>query len=395
MSLGPLIGHDDTRAALARAVRAGELPGSLLIHGPRGVGKQRLALWLAQMLVCERPTDSGPCDACTACRHALRLEHPDVHWFFPLPRPKGASGDRLPQALEDARAEALAERRAAPWSSASSGEPVGYYVATIQTVRRQATTRPAMGARQVFIVGDAELLVPQESSPEAANALLKLLEEPPPATVFLLTASDPEALLPTIRSRLLAVRLRAMPESAVVDYLVRERGLAQGEAALAARLGQGAIGRALAFRAAPGEEGPLAELRLRARDLLAGAAAPDAARRYGAALATAPAAARGSFSDLLDLLALWLRDLAATAAGTPELVVNRDGVEFLEKIAARAPNAAAGAAEAVRVVEEALELAQGNVNPQLVLASTLRRIHEALAGTPAGAEPALAGGRSR
>src|SRR5690606_28227706 len=141
---------------------------------------QRLALWFAQRALCSRPGDVEPCGTCTACRLALRLEHPDLHWFFSLPRPKASGGaEKVGEALEEARAAELADRRQQPLRPTYSAEPTGLYLGHVQIIRRLATVRPSMGQRAVFIIGDAELLVPQEASQEAANALLKLLEEPP------------------------------------------------------------------------------------------------------------------------------------------------------------------------------------------------------------------------
>ncbi|MGH7481300.1 MAG: ATP-binding protein, partial [Longimicrobiales bacterium] len=274
MSLAPVCGHEEVRASLARAVREDRLPGSILLYGPTGSGRQRVGLWLGQLLLCER-TDPEPCGECLGCRLVLRLEHPDLHWFFPLARPRGGmAGERLIEALEDARAEALDARRSDPLQPFGQSEAVGLYLAQVHAIRRLASTRPAMAARQVFLIGDAELLVPQESSPEAANALLKLLEEPPDSTVFVLTASDPEMLLPTVRSRLLPVRLRALPEDRVAAYLTEQRGASGQEVRRAARLGQGTIGRALGFLPVDGEAGPLEEVRQQGRALLIAAADP-------------------------------------------------------------------------------------------------------------------------
>ncbi|HEX7117403.1 MAG TPA: hypothetical protein VF212_01360 [Longimicrobiales bacterium] len=379
-TLPPLHGHDAARAALYDAVRSGELPGSLLVHGPAGVGKQRLGLWLAQLLLCRTPAEDGPCNACQDCRLAVRLEHPDIHWFFPLPRPKGVSGpDRLADALEDARAAELDARRADPLRTAAPGEPVGLFLAQIQTLRRLAQQRPAMGRHKVFLVGGAESLVPQESSPEAANALLKVLEEPPPDTTIVLTASDPGALLDTIRSRLLPVRLRPLPHDAVADFLIRYREADAEAAHAAARLAEGSIGRALAFLPVDGQPGPLEEIRQKARSLVA-AAAGSPIRRLAAAHQLPPAGARGTFVDTLDFLALWLRDLAAVAADAEDVVVNTDALDFLRDLARRLPTAGAAAPDAIRAVDEARALAHGNINPQLILAHLLATLHRTLAG---------------
>lgn len=381
MSLATVIGHANERDALAGAVAAGQLPNSLLFHGPPGIGKQRMALWLAQLLLCTRRGPQGPCGTCQPCRLALRLEHPDLHWYFPLTRPKASGGaDRLGEALEEARAAELAARRAEPLRPTVPDGLAGIYLAHVHVLLRAAAVRPAMGDRKVFIIGDAEALVPQEASPEAANALLKLLEEPSPDTTIILTAADPDVLLPTIRSRMLPVRLRALPDHEVRTFLVEAAGADAEEAARAARIAQGSIGRALAFLPVRGAPGPLDEIRLAARDLLHAALQPDGAARFAAALAASPAGARGVFSDTLEFLTTWLRDLAAAGAGADEVLFNADSAEWLRAHADRFPAAVAGVPLALRDVEATIQLTQLNINPQLALGALLRQIHRRLSG---------------
>ncbi|MBI4544632.1 MAG: AAA family ATPase [Gemmatimonadetes bacterium] len=379
--LPPVQGHAAVRAALGRAVRHRDLPGSLLFHGPPGVGKQRTALWLAQLLACADTRALEPCGTCHPCRLALGLTHPDVHWFFPLPRPRhGGSIEKLAETLEEARATELAARRADPLRATAPGEPVGLFFAQVRTIRRMATARPVLG-RKVFVIGEAELLVPQEASQEAANALLKLLEEPPRDTSFVLTSADPDALLPTIRSRLLPVRFRPVAYEDVTRFLIEQRGVAAERAALVARLAQGSIGRALGFLPAEdGEPGPLEALRIQARQLLEAALAASPLPRLSAAHSTPASRARGAFGDLLDALALWVRDLAATAAQAEGQVVNADAQTLLRELAARLHRPpAAGAPAALRAIDAARYLGRLNVNPQLTLAWLLRSLHQQLA----------------
>ena len=170
VSLHPVFGHEDLQASLSRAFATGSLPASLLIHGPRGIGKQRLALWLGQLLLCAESGPEGPCGHCKVCRMAMNLEHPDLHWYFPLAKPRGVRPGKLAEALEKARYDSLTERRERPLQAASAAtEPTGLYLAVAQTLRSHAHRCPAVGLRQVFVIGDAETLVPQESSQEAAN----------------------------------------------------------------------------------------------------------------------------------------------------------------------------------------------------------------------------------
>lgn len=378
-TLPEICGHEEVRASLARAARKGSLASSILLHGRPGIGRQRLGLWLAQLLHCTSPHTDGPCNQCQHCRFSLRLEHPDVHWFFPLPRPRGTlTPEKLAEALEDARMAALAERREDPLRPQVPGEPLGLYLAQVHTIRKLAGASPAMAARKVFLIGNAELLVPQEGSTEAANAVLKLLEEPPADTTVILTAAQPDALPTTVRSRLLAIRLRPLPDQRIADFLRQHCAAAQPDVDRAARLAQGTIGRALAFLATGAQTPPLEHVRAQARALLEAAASTSATGRFSAALALSPTGARGTFRDVLEFLALWLRDLAAIAAGDEEHVVNDDARAFLADLARRLPAAAAGVPDAIKAVYDAHALAATNVNPQLTTSRLLRSIHSAL-----------------
>jgi DNA polymerase-3 subunit delta' len=311
----------------------------------------------------------------------LRLEHPDVHWFFPLPRPKVSGGsDKLAEALEDARAAELEARRSDPYYLSDPGEIMGIYLAHAQVIRRLAASRPAMAARKIFVIGDAELLVPQEASPEAANALLKLFEEPPPDTTLIVTAADPEALLPTVRSRLRAIRVMPLSEAEVTEFLTDERGLDAERARLVARLSAGSIGRALGFVGQDVQAGPLETARTRARALLEAACLPSPVERYAAALGLPPAGARGEYATTLDFLVLWLRDLAAATSGAMDAVVNLDATLWLGERARALPRPDA-VLDAIALTEDALRLTQFNINPQLGLAHLLHELSRTL-GVP-------------
>jgi len=134
--LVPLFGHDALRRRLADSAARSALPASLLIEGRRGIGKQRLALWLGQLLLC---TGEGqrPCGKCASCRYSAELVHPDLRWFFP--RPRLSSADPIAQEILDDQAEAVRARVAEfglyPPPTGSDAHPVlddapGRYVHT-------------------------------------------------------------------------------------------------------------------------------------------------------------------------------------------------------------------------------------------------------------------------
>src|SRR2546427_2788237 len=338
MPIPPLYGHEGIRNRLVGAIASGRLPQSLLLEGPRGVGKQRLALWLAQALVCE-DRDRGKGEGCGACQHCklvLSLSHPDVHWFVPVElSKKGADADKQVELVAEALGDELAARRERPLYEPPSGL-ASHNIGSVRLLLRRLALTPALARRKVFILGDAERLVPQTGADAAANALLKALEEPPADTVFVLTATEPEALLPTILSRVVRVRVARLPDSIVAVFAQRELGLkSQRDVAQRVAAAEGRLGRLLATEDRAAGAAAAAE-RFRA------AVQGDPVGRYAFALGQQPFQARGGFTDMLDGLLAQLRDEARAGRDTEKVV------------------------EAIAQVLEARGLAQGNVNPQLV-----------------------------
>ena len=364
---------------MARAHAADSLPESMLVYGPQGVGKQRVALWIGQLLLCTVPGPEGPCGECKSCRLAVSLHHPDLHWYFPLPRPKGSkTPEKLAAALEEARMDTLAERREEPFqASVPATEPVGLYLAIARSLRSRAQKKPSMGPRQVFVIAQAESLVPQEASQEAGNALLKLLEEPPEGTTLILTSSAPGQVLTTIRSRTVPLHVPPLSRETVLRLLSDVVGTPKDQAEQAAALARGSIGRALGFLPEGDEPGPLEEVRRKAFTLLRAALSPSPAEGLGAAIGFPPARARGLLG-LFAFLQEALRDLAAVAYGAQHAVVNVDTVDFLEKAVRDYDIRPLAAARAVDLVEEASQMAAGNVNPQLIVAGLMMDLRRAL-----------------
>jgi DNA polymerase-3 subunit delta' len=222
---------------------------------------------------------------------------------------------------------------------------------------------PAMGRKKVFLVAEADRLVPQEASPEAANALLKLLEEPPADSQFILTVVDPNRLLATVRSRVVPLRLGRLEDGLVERFLSEHAGLAGAELKNRVSRAGGSIGRALAA----GEESSKA---MRAAEELLRAVLSGPGGRAERALKQGAFAARGDFTAMLDALAETLADGARHAAGKP----TRGQVPE----ALRSPRTVESLVAAQSRVLAARETAQGNVNPQLLLAVLAEDLAEVL-----------------
>lgn len=356
MPLLTLHGHTALRARFDAAIRRDALPGSLLLHGPRGVGKQRLALWLAQRLICDGP-EPRPCGECQECRYALAGTHPDIHWYFP--RPKLKDGDASPEEIERDMREAAAERLK---TGAYPPPPpdAAILIATVRAMVHSAALAPALARRKVYVVGEAERMVVREGAEEAAAAFLKLLEEPSARTNIILTTSEPGGLIPTIRSRLVAVRvpsLGAADVDAVLGEPAMQRAVADagGPTNLAEqrRIAGGAPGSLLA-----GAE--WAEALARAGRILDAASGGDRREQMKTALLQGSNKARGAFSTALDALTSLLHDRVKTAT--------ERGQE----------HAAAAIARALDDVELAKERASGNVSPQLITSELMRQLEGAL-----------------
>jgi len=384
MTLHPHWGHESLLQVLARACSGESLPGALLIHGPKGVGKQHLSLWLGRLLLCEAPGPVGPCEGCHSCHLAGKLEHPDLHWYFPLPRPKKASTpEKLAQALEEARAEVLEQLRANPLRITSDNEPRSLYLAAARSLRKKAQRRPSMGPRQVFIISEAEFLAPQDSSSEAANALLKVLEEPPSGTTLILTSAEPGRLLPTIRSRTTQFHLPPLSKAEVEEFLVSEAEVERGEASRVAALSRGAIGRALGFLGDGDGPGPLEQTRRQALGLLSAALHSGPERAIETAMSFKPVGARG-LRDLFNFLEECLGELVRAATGLPPEAGSSEEDQFYQAVVERWGIRASSVPAALSRVDEARALAAGNVNPQLLIFGLLHDLRKELTGQTQG-----------
>ena len=346
MPLPPLIGHEGVKTRLAGAHTSGRLPQAMLFAGPKGVGKQRLALWLAQLIHCEATGGGGggprqePCGECRSCRLVLSVQHPDVHWFVPIElskRSTGGDADKQVDLAADALADEMAVRREQPLYPPVAGL-ASHPIASVRLLLRRLALTPAMGQRKVFIVGDAERLIPQIGTEVAANALLKALEEPPADSVIIITAADPNALLPTILSRVVLVRVARIADSAVTAFAQQMLEIeSKEELDQRVTAAEGCIGKLFATDAPRFGTAQLAARFTEAPLVFA--------------LGQVPFQARGGFTDMLDALADRLRDEAKRGGETDKLV------------------------EAIALVMDARDVAQGNVNPQLLAAVLAEDLH--------------------
>lgn len=340
MTFREIVGHRRLVGLLARAIEGGSLPPSLIFAGPGGVGKRQVALAVAQAVNCLNPvTDAATglrdaCGACLACGKIVRGQHPDV---IRVSRPEDKS-------------EIIIEQ--------------------VREVVRQIGYRPFEGRQRVVVIDRAEDL-----NGPSQNALLKVLEEPPPRNIFMLVTATPAELLDTVRSRCCQLRFAPLAPGDIAAALVARHGYSERDGRAAAAMASGSLGRAL--ESATGE---VAEARAVAAAILMEAARADDPRSrlaVGAALLQAggkkgkdgkgQGVERGALTVRLRTLSSLLRDVTIlTTRASEQALVNLDLRGELEPLARHYDRDRLGRAfSAVGRALAALE--RNNASPKIVV----------------------------
>ncbi len=297
MPFSTLIGNDRIKKLLQRSVAEGRIGQSLLMAGPRGVGKHQFALSLAQALNCERVRMGEACGDCVPCRKIARNEHIDVRTILRESQDPSVKKDYKSQFIKIEQTRALSE---------------------------QAQFRPYEGRRRVFIIDDADCLQHQ-----AANSLLKTLEEPPDTSLVILITAKPFALLDTIRSRCLMLSFTPLTAAEIERHL-RTLDTTPDEARLRARLANGSLGRAI--------EIDLNEYR-KMRDMLVDlvetlAFGRDSIKLLGTSEFLGRKPEKEEFEQHLDALMVLLADIFHLTMHETEIaLINEDVVERLARVA--------------------------------------------------------------
>ena len=228
-----IIGQDETKRQLRLAVREGRVPHAQLFTGISGIGQLQLALAYAHYLNCPHRTDEDSCGTCPTCMQYQHLQHPDLHFVFPLP----GAGDACDNYLEPWR-EILLNRRyfdLDDWYQAIGAENKQGLIpqSEAQEIIRKLSLKAYGEGYKVVVIWQ-----PEKMNTVAANKLLKLLEEPPAETVFLLVSDTPEQLLSTILSRVQTIRVPRLDEATIAAGLEKE-GIEPGKAKDIARIANG------------------------------------------------------------------------------------------------------------------------------------------------------------
>lgn len=228
-----IIGQEAVKRQLRQSVREGRIPHAQLFAGISGIGKLQLALAYAQYLNCPHRTDEDSCGVCPTCLQFHKLQHPDLHFVFPIV----GSDEVCDNFLESWREMILVNRYfdLDDWHRALGVETKQSMIYEKESgeILRKLSLKPYGDGYKVMIIWQ-----PEKMNITTANKLLKLLEEPPERTVFLMVSEHPEQLLATIQSRVQTIRVPRLEAETIAAALVQE-GVAPGRATDIARIANG------------------------------------------------------------------------------------------------------------------------------------------------------------
>lgn len=318
-----IVGHEQSIDLLRRALAGQQVRHAYLFTGPEHIGKALLAQRFAQTLLCTGGPDpqlapQTPCGVCLSCRKVLHGNHPDVHTL-------ARAADKQFILIEQVRA-----------------------------LQSDSARKTLEGRHNVFIIQGMH-----EMNVQAANSLLKTLEEPEPDVVLLLTAPDPGLLLPTILSRVQQVSMHLLTTGQIKDALEEHWGVGSQEASLIAALAAGRMGWAVQ---AVEDDDVLVERKEQLERLTQ---LGKASRVQRFEVAQQLSADVGKLGAALELWLLWWRDIVLATNKSLDLIVNVDMRDLIVKQAAQV-----GAVEAermVRAILRTMEALEQNVNARVAL----------------------------
>lgn len=321
-----VLGHQQNKEFLQKLLKPGSRPHALLFYGMGGIGKKMLALHFAKTFLC-KSADKKPCGICESCR-LMDIEnnsfaHPD---FYLLTAEEAGKDIKIEQVKEMAK---------------------------------QAAFAPVLSEHKVCIIDDAG-----QMTAEAANSLLKLLEEPPSGWLFILITQQAERLLPTVLSRVVRLRFDA-PDSSAVRQILKAKGITQNTQVLAALAG-GSPGRALSYNQAD-----IFAIRREALDLLKKLPLQNPFG-YIAALGWGEKYDRAAALLLTEQFIYLLRDVLLLQSGAGGQVYNTDIMAGLDGIAADWPLHTAR--QGVNAAQEAWQNINKNVSAKNVLEALVLKL---------------------
>lgn len=245
MKFSDIPGHDNIKRHLREMKQQHRIPHALLLEGPAGVGKLSLARAFAQYIHCQNPTaDGDSCGECKSCRLHQSMNHLDVQFVFPVVKSDGAQSAPISDDYRDRWIEFLDGRTFMDfneWASTFSkknANPI-IYVTESSALMRSLSLTSHISEEKIVI-----FYLPEKLNLDAANKMLKLIEEPFENTYFIMVSDNPDAILPTIYSRTQRIKVSKLPDATIADYLTSVYGINGADAMAVAHNADGIMTKA-------------------------------------------------------------------------------------------------------------------------------------------------------
>ena len=246
MLLKEVIGQEKVKERLIRSVQEQRISHAQLFSGPEGSGKLSLAIAYAQYISCRQRTDTDSCGECPSCRKYTKLIHPDLHFVFPIFKPKNNQRPFTDDFLKQWREFVLATPyfNLNQWLSFLNVENAQgtIYAHESESILRKLNIKSFESEYKVMIIW-----LPEKMQEECANKLLKMIEEPPNKTLFLLVTEDEEAIIGTIRSRTQLIKIPPIELTALQQAFLSREGLEPDTVAEMVHLSNGNYLKALEY----------------------------------------------------------------------------------------------------------------------------------------------------
>ncbi len=236
-----MIGQHEAKERLLQLVREERLPHAILLCGPSGSGKMALALAFASYLLCGSHDGDDSCGMCRQCAMLSKWAHPDLHFSYPVIRPAGTSAEHK-MSSDDFSSEWRHLLTQGPYftmdqwlgemKAANQQAQIG--VGESDSLIKKLSLKSSQGGYKVCIVW-----LPERMNAECANKMLKIIEEPPHRTVFIMVCEEPEQLLETIKSRTQRIDIRRIAAEDIEAALIERRGIEPDMARRLSRVADG------------------------------------------------------------------------------------------------------------------------------------------------------------
>lgn len=238
-----IIGQKEAKQRLIREVKEGKIAHARLFCGPEGIGKLPLAIAYARYLSCSNPTETDACGTCPNCIKFNKLAHPDLHFVFPVIKKKSkdaVSDDFISEWRELINQNPYFNLNMWLEEMGAENQQALIYVKESDEIIRKLSLKSSQGGYKIMIIW-----LPEKMNIECSNKLLKLLEEPPSQTFFLLVSEEPDTLLATIQSRTQRFNLYGIEEEDIVVRLQQQYGIQESDAISIAHRSEGNFLKAL------------------------------------------------------------------------------------------------------------------------------------------------------